>query len=84
MEDARVESRERTIRSRSFTSCRGRKGGKGEGGGVGGGKSACLFELKDPGGSVHTSTSFSGSGDDGVHATVNAAGADDGNVVAVV
>ena len=47
-------------------------------------KRACLFELKDPGGSVHTSTSFSGSGDDGVHATVNAAGADEGNVVAVV
>ncbi len=39
-----------------------------------GGKRACLFELTEPGGSVHTSTSFKGSGDDGVHATVNAAG----------
>ncbi len=36
-----------------------------------------MFELTDPGGSVHTSTSFKGSSDDGVHATVNAAGGAD-------
>ena len=37
MEDAMVESRARTIRSRSFTSCRGGKGvGKGGGGWMGG------------------------------------------------
>ncbi len=54
------------------------------GGSLRGGKRACLFEAVDPGGSVHTSTSFKGSGDDGVHATVNAAGDDDGIIVADV
>ena len=33
-----------------------------------------MFEFTEPGGSVHTRTSFKGSGDDGVHATVKAAG----------
>ena len=47
-------------------------------------KRTCLFELEEPGGSVHTSTSFKGSSDDGEHATANATGDDDGAAVADV
>jgi hypothetical protein len=60
-----------------------RKGGEGWERGGKGDRRTCFLELKEPGGSVHTSTSFRGRRDVGVHVTVNAAGVDDGNVVEV-